>query len=84
MRISLLLPVYSVFSLLSICFPTAQVYIRPWVDVFQAQSVCAFFLLMCEYVSPSSRGRDRFFLTLDIPNKKHPEVKIDGLAWFKV
>lgn len=82
MRVSMLIPLYSLFSFLSVCFPKARVYLLPWLDVFQANSLCAFFLLMCTYISPYEDQRDMLFAAMTILDKKQGEV--NGLAWYRV
>lgn len=84
MRVSLLVPLYSLFCFLSICFPTANVYLDPWLEVFQANSLCAFFLLMCDFISPSSEKRNDFFEKMTVLDKKSQAGKVGGLSWFRV
>ncbi|KAK1763080.1 organic solute transporter Ostalpha-domain-containing protein, partial [Phialemonium atrogriseum] len=83
MRIALLIPLNSLFSFLSICYPAAKVYLLPWLDVFQAHALASFFLLMCEFVSPSDDQRTIFFAAMAIPDKKAPDGGQDGLAWYR-
>lgn len=83
MRISVLVPIYAVLSFLAIAFPNAYVYLTAWVDVFQAIALCAFFLLLCDFVSPRQEERAIFFAKLQ-PKSKKDSKPIDGLAWFKV
>ena len=84
LKISLVIPFYAVFSFLSVVFPAAQVYISPWLDFIQAISLGSFFLLLCEYVSPSEAQRDVFFSAMTIPDKKSGTGTQDGLVWFRV
>lgn len=84
MRVALLIPLYSIFSFLCICFPVATVYLLPWLDIFQANSLVAYFLLLCEYVSPHHEERELFFAGLDIKDKRAPGGKADGVKWFRV
>lgn len=85
MRVALLVPLYSIISLLSICFPQTAVYLHPWLDTAQANSLVSYFLLVCEYVSPDGNERDLFFATVEIQDKiAARKGKIDDLAWFKV
>ncbi|KAL7928272.1 organic solute transporter Ostalpha domain-containing protein [Trichoderma chlorosporum] len=83
MRISLLVPFYSLFCFLSICFPTANVYLDPWLEVFQANSLCAFFLLMCDFISPDSEKRSDFFSKMTVLDKKSRAGQVGGLSWFR-
>ncbi|KAL4905595.1 hypothetical protein BDW74DRAFT_152855 [Aspergillus multicolor] len=55
-KISLLLPLYTITSFLAICLPRASVYISPWMEVYQAIALVTFFLLLCEYVSADGNG----------------------------
>lgn len=85
MRIALLVPIYSIISLLCICFPTAEVYLRPWLEVAQANCLASYFLLLCEFVSPHSEGRDVFFATIEISDKRAARKgPVDGIQWFRV
>jgi Organic solute transporter Ostalpha len=84
MKITCVVPFYSIVSFLSICFPRAYVYLDPWLDVFQSLALGSFFLLMCEYVSPSEERRDIFFAALKVSDKKAPDEIGDGLAWYRV
>ncbi|KAL6904752.1 organic solute transporter Ostalpha domain-containing protein [Trichoderma evansii] len=83
MRISLLVPFYSLFCLLSICFPKADVYLVPWLEVFQSISLCAFFLLMCDFISPDSEKRSAFFAKMTVLDKKAKAGTVGGLSWFR-
>lgn len=84
MRISLLVPFYSLLCFLSICFPTAYVYLDPWLEVFQANSLCAFFLLMCDFISPDSEKRSDFFAKMTVLDKKSQAGRAGELSWFRV
>ncbi|KAH6886164.1 organic solute transporter Ostalpha-domain-containing protein [Thelonectria olida] len=83
LKICLLLPFYAVICFLSVAFPSAFVYLSPWLDFVQSISLGAFFLLMCQFVSPSDSQRDVFFATLVIKDKKSPTGTGDGLIWFR-
>ncbi|KAF9871477.1 duf300 domain-containing protein [Colletotrichum karsti] len=83
LRISLIIPFWSIISFLSICFPAAQVYLEPWLEVVQAVCLGTFFLLMCEFVSPSEQHRDVFFAALTVKDKKSETGTQDGLQWFQ-
>lgn len=84
LKICLLLPFYAVICFLSVVFPIAFVYLSPWLEFVQSISLGAFFLLMCQFVSPSNAQQDVFFATLIIEDKKSPTGQADGLAWFRV
>lgn len=81
---SLLIPFYAIICFLSIAFPEAFVYLDPWLEFVQSISLEAYFLLMCQFVSPSDTQRDVFFATLVIEDKKSPTGQKDGLVWFRV
>ncbi|KAJ5333005.1 Transmembrane protein [Penicillium brevicompactum] len=81
MRICVLLPIYAVLSFLAIAFPNSYVYLMAWVDVFQAIALCAFFFLLCDFLSPGQEERAIFFAKLQ-PNSKTSKP-VDGLTWFK-
>ncbi|KAI5458811.1 organic solute transporter Ostalpha-domain-containing protein [Mariannaea sp. PMI_226] len=83
LKISLLLPSYAVISFLSVAFPSAFVYVSPWLEFIQSISLGAFFLLMCQFVSDSDAKRDVFFASLEIKNKRSPTGRVDGLIWFR-
>src|SRR5271163_3349241 len=83
MKIAFLIPLYSVFSFLSICFPKAFVYLVPWLSVFQSIALGSFFLLMCEWVSPSETQRAVFFAALKVPDKTGV-TGAGGLTWYRV
>jgi Organic solute transporter Ostalpha len=84
MKIACLIPFYSILSTLSVCFPKAHVYLDPWLEVFQSVALGSFFLLMCEFVSPSEKQRDVFFAALKVPDKKAGSGTRDGLIWYRV
>ncbi|KUJ12641.1 uncharacterized protein LY89DRAFT_785951 [Mollisia scopiformis] len=83
MKIGLLIPFYSILSLLSICFPKGAVDITPWLDLVQSVALGSFFLLMCEFVSENPSQRDLFFAALVVRDKKSPSGKGGGLAWYR-
>ncbi|KAK1977015.1 organic solute transporter Ostalpha-domain-containing protein [Colletotrichum cereale] len=83
LRISLIIPFWSIFSFLSVCFPTAEVYLHPWLEFVQAICLGTFFLLLCEFVSPSAQHRDVFFAALTVKNKKAASREVNGLEWFR-
>ncbi|EMT71736.1 hypothetical protein FOC4_g10010253 [Fusarium odoratissimum] len=74
MRISTLITMYSLISFLSVCFPTAEVYIDPWVSLVEGLAFCSFFLLLCDYVCPNINQRELFFAT----------KKTSGVKWFRI
>lgn len=70
LRICCYLPVFAIGCFLEVSFPNAYVYINPWLDFVQAIALCNFFLLMCQFVSPSDEHREVFFAALKVPQKK--------------
>ena len=87
MRVTLLVPLYSIICFLCLYFPSSAVYLRPWLDVAQSNCLATYFLLLCEYVSPHADQRDLFWSTIDIKDKlgtKKSQRKVDGVRWFRV
>ena len=84
MRICLLIPFYGILSFLQVYFPTANVYIAPWLDFVQAIALASFFLLLCEFVSPSREQRDVFFAAMEVPARRDKTRKVNGLGVFRV
>ncbi|EXF84053.1 hypothetical protein CFIO01_04913 [Colletotrichum fioriniae PJ7] len=83
LRISLIIPFWSIISFLSICFPTAEVYLHPWLEFVQSVCLATFFLLLCEFVSPSEQHRDVFFAGMTVKNKKAANGEENGLQWYR-
>ncbi|KAH8678394.1 hypothetical protein BX600DRAFT_149145 [Xylariales sp. PMI_506] len=75
MKIELFIPFLSILSFLAVCFPSAAVYLNPWVTYIESIALGAFFLLLCEFISPSPQLRDVFFATLPVKTKSK-----DGLG----
>lgn len=71
MRICCYLPIFAVGCFLEVSFPNAYVYINPWLDFAQAVALCNFFLMMCQFVSPSDEHREMFFAALQVPQGKN-------------
>ncbi|KAJ5987764.1 hypothetical protein N7481_002974 [Penicillium waksmanii] len=84
MRIATLFPLYTVYSLLSICFPNAYVYLVGWTKVFQGIALYWFLMLLCDFVTPNDRHRAEFFASLRIPKRYSTTKTTDGLSWLKV
>ena len=70
LRICCYLPIFAVGLFLQAAFPNAYVYINPWLDFFQGIALANFFLLMCQFVSPSDEQREAFFAVFQVPAKK--------------
>ncbi|KAI0195923.1 organic solute transporter Ostalpha-domain-containing protein [Astrocystis sublimbata] len=83
MKIALFFPVLAILSFLAIAFPTAAVYINPWAVFVEAIALGAFFLLLCEFISPSSHQRDVFFAALPTTSESGKNGK-NGLEWFRL
>ncbi|KAI8654182.1 hypothetical protein NCS56_01374800 [Fusarium sp. Ph1] len=73
MRIGTLITMYSLICFLSVCFPKAEVYIHPWLDLVEGFALGSFFLLLCDYVSPHHEQRELFFAA----------EKLGGVKWFR-
>ncbi|KAJ5114254.1 hypothetical protein NUU61_000013, partial [Penicillium alfredii] len=83
MRIATLFPLYTIYSLLSVCFPNAYVYMFGWTKVFQGVALYWFLMLLCDFVVPDDQHRIEFFASLRI-QKGYSRTKItDGLSWLK-
>lgn len=97
MRICCYLPILAVGCFLQVSFPNAYVYINPWLDVVQALALCNFFLVMCQFVSPSDAHRETFFAALELPKgavsrrRRRRSRKgadglpepVNGLVWYR-
>ncbi|KAJ5984242.1 hypothetical protein N7481_006341 [Penicillium waksmanii] len=83
MRIASMFPIYSIFSLLSICFPDTYVYLNGWVKFFQGIAMYSFFMLLCDFLAPNDRHRVEFFASLRIPSRFDKSNTTDGLSWLK-
>ncbi|KAJ5089734.1 hypothetical protein N7532_008418 [Penicillium argentinense] len=81
MRIAIVLPIYSIFSFLSICFPDAYVYLIGWVEVFQGIALYSFLMLLCDFLAPNDRHKVYFFASLRIPSSYNKDKTTDGLSW---
>jgi hypothetical protein len=77
-------PIYSIFSLLSICFPDTYVYLNGWVKFFEGIAMYSFLMLLCDFLAPNDRHRVEFFASLRIPSKFDKSKTTDGLSWLKV
>ncbi|KIW13181.1 hypothetical protein PV08_08368 [Exophiala spinifera] len=87
LKICTLIPVYSIGSWISIAKPNSYIYITPWLEFYQGIALGSFFLLLCEYVSPSAASRDVFFAALKVTEKKRrgqdSGTGVDGLEWYR-
>ncbi|KAK7923756.1 hypothetical protein PG985_007827 [Apiospora marii] len=70
LRICCYLPIFAIGLFLEAAFPNAYAYLTPWLDFFQAIALANFFLLMCQYISPSDAQRDAFFSVFKVPARK--------------
>lgn len=84
MKICLLIPLFSIFSFLSILSPKSYVYLSPWLYLVESIAIGAFFLLLCEYISESGAERDVFFAALVVADKKAANGQGGGLPWYRV
>ncbi|KAI1122563.1 organic solute transporter Ostalpha-domain-containing protein [Nemania abortiva] len=83
MKIALFFPILAILSFLAVTFPTAAVYIDPWGVYTEAIALGSFFLLLCEFISPSSHQRDVFFAALPTTSESRKSNK-NGLEWFRL
>ncbi|KAK5287023.1 hypothetical protein LTR14_009440 [Exophiala xenobiotica] len=84
LKISALIPIYSIISWITIAAPNSYIYLDPWLDFFQSIALGSFFLLLCEFVSPSAQHRDVFFAALEVPKSRRGGGKqVDGLEWYR-
>ena len=80
-----MIPIEAFLNFISIVEPNAYVYLDPWIDVFQAWALGSFFLLMCEFVSPSAQFRDVFFAAFKVPQRRrNRDPGLGGLEWYRV
>ncbi|KAK5053934.1 hypothetical protein LTR84_001896 [Exophiala bonariae] len=84
LKICSLIPIYSIISFVTIAEPNSFVYLDPWLELFQAWALGNFFLLLCEFVSPSTQYRDVFFAALEVPKSRRTKGQSqDGLEWYR-
>ncbi|RVX67899.1 hypothetical protein B0A52_08504 [Exophiala mesophila] len=84
LKICALIPIEAFLNFISIVEPNAYVYLDPWIDVFQAWALGSFFLLMCEFVSPSAQFRDVFFAAFKVPQRRrNRDPGLGGLEWYR-
>ncbi|KAK5324743.1 hypothetical protein LTR93_004218 [Exophiala xenobiotica] len=84
LKISALIPIYSIISWITIAAPNSYIYLDPWLDFFQSIALGSLFLLLCEFVSPSAQHRDVFFAALEVPKSRRGGGKqVDGLEWYR-
>lgn len=84
-----MLPIYNILSFIGIAWPNSFIYLSMWRDFWEGIALASFFLLLCEFVSPSADFRDVFFAALEVPEarkarEKGKPVKITGLEWYRV
>ncbi|KAK8087741.1 hypothetical protein PG997_002702 [Apiospora hydei] len=96
LRICCYLPIFAIGLFLEAAFPNSYAYLSPWLDFFQAIALANFFLLMCQYISPSDEQRDAFFAVFKVPaskaslcrgrrrgNKDGKNQEPNGLEWYR-
>lgn len=93
LRICCYLPIFAIGLFLEAAFPNSYAYVSPWLDFFQAIALANFFLLMCQYISPSDAQRDAFFVVFKVPASKGPcgcggrgngkQKERNGLEWYR-
>ena len=79
----MLLPLYSILSFFSVCFPSAYVYLEGWTEFFQGIALYSFLMLLCDFLAPNDQHRIYFFAFLRIPKRTNPKVTTDGLSWLQ-
>lgn len=84
MRIATLLPLYSIFSFIPICFPNTYVYMFGWIEVVQGIALYSFLMLLCDLLTPNDQQRVFFFASLRIPGRTDKTKTTDGLMWLQV
>ncbi|KAK7941460.1 uncharacterized protein PG986_013847 [Apiospora aurea] len=96
LRICCYLPIFAIGLFLEAAFPNSYAYLSPWLDFFQAIALANFFLLMCQYISPSDEQRDAFFAVFKVPaskaglcrgrrrgNQDGKNQEPNGLEWYR-
>lgn len=90
LRICAYLPILAIGSFIQVAAPGSFVYLTPWLDFAQAIALCNFFLLMCQFVSPSDGQREMFFAGLQAPsrrrgrgNRQGQNGPANGLHWYR-
>lgn len=81
LRISILLPIYGVTSVICAVYPGSKVYIDPWLEVVQAFALGTFFPLLLEFIGTSHEAREVLFAGHTIRRKwRKPK---NGLAYYR-
>ncbi|PWY92324.1 DUF300-domain-containing protein [Aspergillus heteromorphus CBS 117.55] len=83
MRISSLVPVYSIFSFLAVCFPAGYVDFTAWPDPVEGVALYCFFLLLCEFMATDDEQRMQLLAAQQIKKRFSKKPPMDGLTWFK-
>lgn len=91
LRICSYLPILAVGSLIQVAAPASYVYLSPWLDFAQSVALCNFFLLLCQFVSPSDSHREVFFSGLKAPTSLRDRARrrpqnddtASGLRWYR-
>lgn len=84
MRIATLFPLYTMYSLLSICFPNAYVYMYGWTKFIQGIALYWFLMLIVEFAVPHDQHRAEFLTSLTIQRRFSKNKTMNGLSLFKV
>ncbi|MCJ1340925.1 hypothetical protein MMC09_006221 [Bachmanniomyces sp. S44760] len=84
-RVTALIPVFAIISFASIYLGVSAIYLVPWMSACESIALASFFLLVCNYVSPSVEGQNAYFQSMELPAKgaQGDSFPADGLAWFK-
>ncbi|KAH8669499.1 organic solute transporter Ostalpha-domain-containing protein [Tricladium varicosporioides] len=62
-RIIFIIPVFAVVAFLSIAFYSAEVYLKPVEDLYEAFALSAFFYLLCAFVQENDDERQAFLIS---------------------
>ncbi|PYH90706.1 hypothetical protein BO71DRAFT_401974 [Aspergillus ellipticus CBS 707.79] len=82
MRISILVPIYGIFSFLAVCFPSDYVEFTAWPDPFEGIALFSFFLLLCEFLASDDEQRMQIIASQQV-KKLCKSTPVNGFTWFK-
>ena len=83
-RVTLLLPAFCLISFGCIFMNLNFVYLKSWVNIYEAIAMCAFLALVCTFISPRRDQQESYFDSLELRSKKGEAVPGGSLTWFKV
>lgn len=82
-RIILVPTVFAIFSLLSVLFYQASIYLRPLAEIYESIAIPAIFMLYVHYIYPDSHCWRDLFDRLEDPNSRESIIAGGDVAWFK-